>query len=176
MGMTGNLVRFYKDESLIPQINPLKPYRFPKGFTLIQDTREQRPLFTDDAVPCVTSTLHDGDYSILGLEDLIAFERKQISDLYSYVGKERTKTIAKMTKFRHIIDNSGFVALIIESTEENVLFGNQFSKVTPEMVRQALVSFQIRYGIHVYFSNDRDYLRRYVLDHAIKFYKVLREV
>jgi len=176
MEMNGSLVLFYKDESLIPQINPLKPYRFPKGFILVQDTREQRPLFTDDSTPCVTSTLHDGDYSIQGLESRIVFERKQISDLYSYCGKERDKTIAKMNRFKYIVENNGFIALIIESTEEDVLFGNQFSKVTPEMVRQALVSFQIRYGIHVYFSNDRDYLRRYILDHAIKFYKVLREV
>lgn len=171
-------MRFIKDTSLIPEISPLKPFKFPPGFTLIQDTREQRPLFkSDKSIPFITSTLHDGDYTIQGLEGQIAFERKQISDLYSYIGKERKKTIAKMERFRQIVQkNHGFVALIIEATEESILFGNQFSKITPEMVRQALVSFQIRYGIHVYYSDDRDYLRRYVLDHAIKFYKVLREV
>lgn len=170
-------MRFYRDETLIPVLNQLKPYRFPSGFVLVQDTREQKPLFKDDTtVPYITSTLHHGDYSIQGLTSRIAFERKQISDLYSYVGKERDKTIAKMQRFKYIIENGGFVSLIIESTEEDVLFGNQFSQITPEMVRHALVSFQIRYGIHVYYSNDRDYLRRYILDHAIKFFKVLREV
>ena len=170
-------MRFYKDDSLIPNPNPLKPFRYPEGFVLVQDTREQRPLFKDDTVvPYITKTEKNGDYTNQGQTSRIPFERKQISDLYSYIGKERDKTIAKMQQFKWIIESGGFVSLIIESTEEDVLFGNQFSQVTPEMVRHALVSFQIRYGIHVYFSNDRDYLRRYILDHAIKFYKVLREV
>jgi len=48
--------------------------------------------------------------------------------------------------------------------------------VSPETARQALVSFEVRFGIHVYYSRSRRDISRWVLDRAIKFYKVQREV
>ena len=44
-----------------------------------------------------------------------------------------------------------------------------------EAARQALVSFEIRYGVHVYYSRSRKDIARWILDRAIKFYKVQRE-
>jgi DUF917 family protein len=41
---------------------------------------------------------------------------------------------------------------------------------------QALVSFELRYGVHVYYSRCRQDIARWVLDRAIKFYKLQREV
>ena len=73
-----------------------KPFVFPQGFVLVIDTRERNPLCT--AVKGLTvcrDTLKDGDYSIRGFEDRFAVERKQVSDFFSYIGRERKKTIRK---------------------------------------------------------------------------------
>ena len=153
--------------------NNLKPFRYPDGFVLVQDTREQRPLFNSppEGLEIVTDTLYQGDYSIRGFEDKFCIERKQISDFYSYIGKERERTIKKMEAFNEM----RFAGLVIEASESDILNGFHMSRVSPETARQALVSFEIRYGVHVYYSKSRHDIRRWCLDRAIKFYKVMRE-
>ena len=156
----------------------LKPFKFPEGFILIQDTREQRPLFTEplDGLVVVNGTLHYGDYSIKGFEDKFVIERKQMSDFYSYIGKERDRTTMKMENFQSIISRGGWVGLVIECTESDLLCGYLMSRISPETARQALVSFEVRYGIHTYYSRSRPEIIRWVLDRAIKFYRIQREV
>ena len=155
----------------------LKPFKIPNDFVLIQDTREQRPLFETppEGLQVVTKTLYHGDYSIKGFEDRFAVERKQFSDFYSYIGRERQRTVKKMEQFRTISLTGGFAALVIEATESDILSGYHMSRVTPETARQALISFEVRYGINVYYSKSRSEIRRWILDRAIKFYRLMRE-
>ena len=159
------------------QSGNLKPVKVPDGFRLVVDTREQRPLFRDkpDGLEVITDTLHHGDYSIRGFENTFAIERKKISDFYSYIGKERSRTISKMEQFREIVSSGGFVGLVIEVSECSLLSGYIMSRVSPETARQALVSFEIRYGVHIYYSKSRRDISRWILDRAIKFYRVKRE-
>jgi ERCC4-type nuclease len=162
---------------------PLRSVAVPDGFVLIQDTREQQPLFNrteatelpEDMV-VVPGALNHGDYSVKGFEDRICFERKRLSDLYSYIGKERQRTLAKMQQFLKMVLDGGFVGLVVEAEEASVLTGYAMSRVSPEAARQALVSFEVRYGIHVYYSRCRDNIRRWILDRAVKFYNIQREV
>jgi ERCC4-type nuclease len=58
--------------------------------TAITDSREQYPL---DLAPLrtVTATLTTGDYSVVGLESIVAIERKELGDLLSCVGVERER-------------------------------------------------------------------------------------
>jgi len=153
----------------------LKPFKIPKGFTLCSDTREQSPLFTDlpKGLVILRKTLHFGDYSIRGFEDKICFERKQMSDLYSYVGKERKRTVRKLEQLREL----DFAALIIESSFEDLKIPYSYSsRITPEMIRQFLVSVNVRYKVHVYCDRDRRNLEQYLLDRAIKYFNIQREV
>lgn len=62
----------------------------PACVTAIIDTREQRPL---DLSPLQTtvSSLPTGDYSIVGLEQVVAIERKSRDDLVACVGRERDR-------------------------------------------------------------------------------------
>jgi DNA excision repair protein ERCC-4 len=59
-------------------------------FVAIIDTREQEPL---DLAPLRTErgTLPTGDYSLKGLEHVIAIERKSLSDLLGCCGGERER-------------------------------------------------------------------------------------
>ena len=151
----------------------LKPFSFPDNFVLHQDTREQRPLFTrlPPGLIIRSCTLQNGDYSIRGHEDRIAFERKGISDLVSYCTSEREKTIAKMKRFMEY----EFAALVIECKEAEILRPYEFSKVSPETIRQTLVSFEVKAGVHVYYGS-RESCARWILDRCIKFYRLKREV
>jgi ERCC4-type nuclease len=154
----------------------LKAIDFPEGFVLLQDTREQRPLFSSKRLPSglviKSIALQDGDYSISGFEKQFAIERKGLSDLYSYCSSERQKTVAKMHRF------AGFeyVGLVIEDRESEVLVPQQYSRVSPEVIRQSIVSFELRYNIHVYYNNDTNAIARHILDRAVKFYRIKHEV
>jgi len=160
------------------KINGLKPVRVPEGFGLIVDSREKRPLFGDvpDGLSVGTGTLHHGDYSIRGFEDRFAIERKQISDFYAYIGREHDRTMKKMEEFRDMVAAGGFAGLVIEASENDLLAGYLMSQVSPEVARQALVSFEIRYGVHCYYSKNRRDIERWIMDRAVKFYRVMREV
>ena len=156
----------------------LKPARIPGGMVLVVDTREQRPLLTEpiDGLEMVSAALPYGDYSLQGFEDQFCVERKQVSDFYSYIGNERTRTTRKMEQFREIVSAGGFVGLAVEASEADLLSGFVMSRVSPETARQALVSFEVRYGVHLYYSRSRRDIERWILDRAVKFYKIAREV
>jgi ERCC4-type nuclease len=157
---------------------PLKSVKIPEGFVLLQDTREQQPLFDEpmDGLTILPQALDFGDYSVKGFEDRICFERKRISDFYSYIGKERDRTTKKMEEFKEMVSRGGYVGLVIEADEDDILMGYVMSRVPPAVARQALVSFEIRSGVHVYYSRSRESIRRWILDRAVKWYKIQREV
>ena len=155
--------------------NQIKDVNIPRDFTLLQDTREQKPLFKDQ--PFIESaTLTRGDYSVKYFEDVFTVERKQLSDFYGYIGRERYRTTAKMETFRDMISRGGWVGLAIEASEADLLTGYVMSKVPPEVARQALVSFEVRYGVHVFYSRSRRDIARWILDRAIKFFRIQMEV
>jgi ERCC4-type nuclease len=162
----------YRAQEKYLQPYTLKPTVFPDGFVLLQDTREARPLFTriPKGLTVMSETLSYGDYSILGLEDVFCVERKA-NDLYAYCSTERDKTLKKMKEFK----NMEFVGLIIEGRESEIYQHQQHTKVHPECVRGALISFQIRYGVHLYIGS-RDNCIRTLLDWAVKFWTVKHEV
>jgi ERCC4-type nuclease len=150
----------------------LKPTVIPDGFVLVQDTREQRPLFAriPKGLTISSATLSNGDYSVRGFEDNICFERKA-NDLFAYCTAEREKTLAKMLRFK----DYEFVGLAIEMRESEAYQFQQYSKCHPENIRGALISFQIRYGVHVYFGT-RDTCARWILDCSVKFWNVKHEL
>lgn len=149
----------------------LKPTPIPPGFTLIVDTREQRSLFTrvPKGLTIRSATLHDGDYSVAGFEDKICFERKS-SDIFPYCSVDHDKTKRKMERFK----NFEFVGLIIEIKEADLFQFQQMTKVHPEVVRAALTSFEVRYGVHIYYGN-RENCARWLLDKAVKFFNIKHE-
>lgn len=161
--------------SPIPSINKhkLKPYKIPNDFVLIIDTREQKPLFPrTKGLVKVVNTLNTGDYSIKGFEDQFCIERKADSDLYSFIGKERKRTVAKLEK----MSQYKFAGLVIENSFDDLMMPNTYSEVSPESVRQFLISVQVRYGIHVFVSGKRKWCENFVLDSAIKFFNISKEV
>ena len=62
---------------------------------ILIDTREQAPFaFTHERYAGTTieaGTLDTGDYSLAGLTDLVAVERKSLPDLVACLGRERER-------------------------------------------------------------------------------------
>jgi ERCC4-type nuclease len=166
-----------KEKSWSDNPKHLQPYKlkqtvFPDNFILLQDTREQRPLFAriPKGLTIQSTTLHHGDYSVKGFENNICFERKSL-DLFPYCSSEREKTVKKMKAFKKF----DFVGLIIELRESEIYQFQQHSRVHPEVIRGAILSFEIRYGIHVYYGS-RETCARKLLDWAVKYWNVKHEV
>ena len=150
-----------------------KPHIFPDGFILVIDTREQKPLCTRiKGLNSLVETVRDGDYTIKGFEDKFAIERKQTSDFYGYIGKERVKTVKKLKRLAQF----DFAALVIEASMDDLLSPNLYSSISPEVARGFLTSVNVRYGIHVYLDRSRKQIERWMLDRMIKYYKLVREV
>ncbi len=152
----------------------LKPPVFPPEMTILVDTREQTPLFgtrLPKGMNLCSTTLKDGDYSLRGLSESFCVERKGISDLLSYCTTEREKTKVKMARFKQM----EWVGLVVEAKESELYRPYLHSSISPELIRQCLVSFSIRYGVHVYV-NSRENISRYVIDHMIKFWKIKHEL
>jgi len=160
----------YDDRFLKPY--KLKPTEIPTGFVLCVDTREQQSLFqrVPKGLTICSTTLSDGDYSVQGMTDKICFERKA-GDIFNYCTVEQEKTKKKMVRFKEF----EFVGLVIEIPRETELFQfQQFTKAHPEAIRGALVSFEIKSNVHIFYGN-RENCARWLLDRAVRFYRMKRE-
>src|SRR5205823_8432137 len=95
---------------------------------LIVDTREQDPLeFVH--LPSRLGTLATGDYSVAGLEELFAVERKTIADLVGCcVGESRERFERELHRLR----GYRFKRLLVIGTEEQILAAHYRSRISPK--------------------------------------------
>ena len=137
----------------------------PEGFVLIQDTREQKPLFMpNDWI--VDKKLDVGDYSILGMEEMITIERKSIPDLFGSLGKGRKRFDKELVRMAEEYEWAG---LMIEGNESKVMMRQDYSTMTPNQIFHSLSSIESR-GIHIYYADKVGYARDWVLSRLTRFY------
>src|SRR4051812_41393080 len=85
---------------------------------IIVDTREREPLtFTN--LPSRVGTLYSGDYSISGLEESFAVERKSIPDLVACCAGERDRFERELHRLRGF----RFRRLLVVGDQRDVLNG-----------------------------------------------------
>ena len=127
--------------------------RIPKPVALI-DTREQRPL------PLLANhpnwiggerraTLPTGDYTVEGMEQLLALERKSLPDLVSCTVSNRRnflKQCDRLAKFR-------WKAILIEATFEDIKRGFRIPDVHPNSVAGTLDAIEVKHGIPVLYTS-----------------------
>ena len=117
--------------------------------TVVIDTREQAPL-PIRRLPVVAGGLYSGDYSVAGLEDGFAVERKSIDDLVSCcVNSNRERFEHELLRLRGM----RFKRLLIIGTRAQVEAGNYTSKITPASVLGTLAAFEIRYDCPVVWAS-----------------------
>lgn len=98
----------------------------PTDLVAIVDTREQMPL---DLSPmrAERGTLSTADYSLKGLENIIAVERKSLEDLIGCVGNGRERFERELARLRAYPCR----AVVVEATWAELQAGGWRSKVTP---------------------------------------------
>src|SRR5262249_20917570 len=99
----------------------------PENVTAVIDTREQHPL---DLRPLkmIRAGLDTGDYSVQGLQHVIAIERKALPDLLACVGQERERFDREVQRLLAFPVR----ALVVEALWTDLELGNWRSKVSPQ--------------------------------------------
>jgi ERCC4-type nuclease len=141
--------------------NIIRSAKIPKPIVVV-DTREKQPL------PLYANhsnwiggegrgTMKTGDYTVEGMEGLLALERKNLTDLAActvYYRERFLATCARLAKFR-------WKAILVEATFEDIKSGlEQFgipSEVHPNSICGMLDAIEAKFGITViYTSRDQD--------------------
>jgi ERCC4-type nuclease len=124
---------------------------------LLVDTREQDPLkfapYKERFGAIVKMKLDAGDYSVLGHENAISFERKSLGDLVSTLTqpKNRDRFFRELDRLAH----HRYAAIIVEASYAQVASPYQYTRVKPATVLGLLQAIQTRYNIDVIFSGSR---------------------
>ncbi len=115
--------------------------------TLVQDTREQRPLvFT--RLPVTVGTLYSGDISIRGLEDLFSIERKaSINELISCATSQRERFERELHRLRGF----RFKRLAVLGSRAAIELQRYRSQVAPAAVLGSLAHWEITYDLPIVF-------------------------
>jgi DNA excision repair protein ERCC-4 len=127
------------------------------------DTREQTPYtFTE---PTMTATLTTGDYSISGAENLIAVERKTANDLVGSLTRGRNRFERELHRGMAL----QYFALVVEASLMDLSNGHYMSLMKPKAAIQSLLTFSVRYGLPIFFAENRDYGQRLTESLLLKF-------
>lgn len=121
------------------------------------DTREQLPYDFGNHRNWIGETvrtkLDAGDYSVAGMESLLALERKSLPDLLKTLFHSRElflRECQRLTLYR-------WRALLIEATYEEIKsrYTGTFSSAHPNGVTGTLDALEARYGIPIIYTSKR---------------------
>lgn len=128
----------------------------PESLTAIVDTREQRPLKLHP-LRREPGTLATGDYSLRGLEHVIAIERKSLPDLLACVGRDRDRFDCEVQRLLAYPVR----ALVVEATWADLEAGDWRSQVTPSAAVGSCLGW-IAAGLPIVMASDHERAGRYV--------------
>ena len=125
------------------------------------DTREQL-TYSWSGVVCEEKTLATGDYSIVGMESLIAVERKSLNDYWSCMSKRRFRDcLSRLSVILH--------SCVVVEADANVVLDEKYQHFTPSRggkMRRSQITGRVaasitrehlaRYKVPVWFAGDRE--------------------
>ncbi len=136
----------------------VREWKIPKPVVLV-DSREQYPFTLFDSHPNWIGgekriALKTGDYSIDGMEKLLALERKSLPDIVHCTVAARElflKACARLSEFR-------WKAILIEATYEDLktpykMFDDLMSEVHPNAVCGTLDAIEAKFGIPIIYTS-----------------------
>jgi len=134
--------------------------------TLIIDTREKNP-WNFDCDEAFEGVIHEkldgGDYSIDGMQHIIAIERKAtIDELYQNFTKDKKRIAAEFERLRDV----KFKFVVIEQTCDDIFNAQKYyinkkgiNKQSPRMpvavVASNLTNLMLSHGVQVIFGGER---------------------
>ncbi len=135
-------------------------------FTIVIDNREKSPFHFRRieadasqgggivAVPVETRYLPTGDYSIIGMEDIVCVERKSKEDLFGSLGRNRKRFEAEIKRMQ---DGMEFGAVVVESDFAGIVQRPpENTRMAPKSVIRSIISWGQRYPkVHWYLAGSR---------------------
>ena len=136
---------------------------------IILDTREQAPFtFTGYACELEAGTLPTGDYSLAGLVDRCAVERKNLDDLLGcLMGSGRERFERELARASGL----GCFAVVVEASFQDMAEGRYRSRMKPHAALQSVLAFQVRYGCPFIWCGSRagaEYATFHFLRHYLR--------
>ena len=128
----------------------------PQDVVALIDSREQLPLNLSP-LAAEPATLQTGDYSVRGLQHVIALERKSLSDALGCIGQDRERFEREIMRLLAYPVR----ALVIEATWPEIEAGQWRSKVTPAAAIGSLLGWTAK-GIPVIMAGDHERAGRFV--------------
>jgi len=130
----------------------------------IIDTREKRPY--SFSAPARVQTLTTGDYSVAGLENRIAIERKSVDDLIGCLTRERERFTRELERGAAL----DYFALVVECSLEDLAAGKYKSAMSVKSAVQSILALSIRFRLPVWFVHNRAHGRRVTESLLTKFH------
>lgn len=121
---------------------------------IVVDSREQCPFsFTHERyeVQVQPGTLSVGDYSLAGLEDKVAVERKSLSDLVACLGRERERFERELMRGAAL----DAFCVVCEGSWLELARGEYRSQLKPHAACQSVLAFTARYRVPFLFAGTR---------------------
>jgi DNA excision repair protein ERCC-4 len=130
-----------------------KTIRIPKP-TVVIDSAEHMGYkferFTNWFAGTLRRRLSVGDYTIVGMEDEVAVERKTVPDLVNSIIQDRKDFIEKCER----LSNFKRKCLVVEGSLSSIKTPYEDSQAHPNAVLDSLLAAQERWDIPVYFLDD----------------------
>ena len=136
--------------------------------TVVTDSREQLPYIFDPAkVATIRKALPAGDYSLAGLEDRVAVERKSLADFVTTVirGRKRFhRELKKLSAFES-------ACVVVECNFRDLVDGRYRSDAHPHALIATVASIVVDFGVPVFFCSDRQAACRFVEEYLTRFHR-----
>ena len=137
------------DQSKRPR-GPLPAEPAPESICALIDTREKDP-WRLEPLRTERASLVTGDYTINGLKDLIAIERKSLPDLIGCVGTNRKRFEKEIKRLLAYPCR----AVIVEASWDDLEAGEWRAQVRPSSVIGSALSWISR-GVPIVLAGDRE--------------------
>ena len=142
---------------------------------VVVDTREQAPY----TFACITprpqveiATLASGDYSVKGLTDQVAIERKSLADAFGTFGQGRDRFERELERLSRL----RFGAVVLEADWDTIVFRPPArSRVGPKTVIRSMAAWAIRHNVHFYWCPNRAAAEKWTFILLERFWNDLRD-
>jgi len=129
---------------------------------IVTDSREQDKLFSEKE--SIIKGLKTGDYSVENYEDCFALERKSLQDLFGTLGKGHDRFKKELERAKSL----DYFAIIVEGSYDQIKTkkfpGAYHSKMKGYVVASILMKIHLKYGVPVFFAEDKKQAKNLVKD------------
>jgi len=133
--------------------------------SIVVDSREQEPyVFSQERVAMVRHALLAGDYTIAGLENRVAVERKSLDDFASTVIRSRRRFYAELRRLQGL----DAACVVVEGGLGDLLTGRYRGAAHPRSVFGAAMAIIVDFGVPVFFCGNRQIARLFVEEYLLR--------